>query len=110
MASPGSSSPAQKGKDEPAPTNSEQPITSLPSAYVADNQKVDDSSKLKTLLSILRKYDAHLIGWRKCSYRTSWQDDTNGMGLYRFIGVTDIASVRFSLPAQLMEPTPNLGG
>ena len=27
----------------------------------------------------------------------------------RFIGVTDIASVRFSLPAQLLEPTPNLG-
>lgn len=26
----------------------------------------------------------------------------------RFIGVTDIASVRFSLPAQLLEPTPNL--
>ncbi|MCJ1366936.1 hypothetical protein MMC16_006067 [Acarospora aff. strigata] len=40
----------------------------------------DDSSKLKTLLSILRK----------------------------FIGVADIASVRFSLPAQLLEPTPNL--
>ncbi|KAJ5885306.1 hypothetical protein N7495_009816 [Penicillium taxi] len=40
----------------------------------------DDSSKLKTFLSILRK----------------------------FIGVTDIASVRFSLPAQLMEPRPNL--
>jgi hypothetical protein len=26
----------------------------------------------------------------------------------RFIGVADIASVRFSLPAQLLEPTPNL--
>ena len=31
------------------------------------------------------------------------------MGFFRFIGVTDIASVRFSLPAQLLEPTPNLG-
>ncbi|KAI9834253.1 MAG: hypothetical protein M1819_003091 [Sarea resinae] len=40
----------------------------------------DDTSKLRTFLSILRK----------------------------FIGVTDIASVRFSLPAQLLEPTPNL--
>ncbi|CAI7608783.1 hypothetical protein N7533_000514 [Penicillium manginii] len=40
----------------------------------------DDSSKLKTFLSILRK----------------------------FVGVTDIASVRFSLPAQLLEPRPNL--
>ncbi len=29
--------------------------------------------------------------------------------LHRFIGVSDIASVRFSLPAQLLEPTPNLG-
>lgn len=26
----------------------------------------------------------------------------------RFIGVADIATVRFSLPAQLLEPTPNL--
>ena len=28
---------------------------------------------------------------------------------YRFIGVADIAAVRFSLPAHLLEPTPNLG-
>ena len=27
----------------------------------------------------------------------------------RFVGVADIAAVRFSLPAQLLEPTPNLG-
>ncbi|KAI9798566.1 MAG: hypothetical protein M1833_004703 [Piccolia ochrophora] len=40
----------------------------------------DDTSKLKMFLSILR----------------------------RFIGVTDLASARFSLPAQLLEPTPNL--
>ncbi|KAE8348149.1 hypothetical protein BDV28DRAFT_144258 [Aspergillus coremiiformis] len=40
----------------------------------------DDSSKLKTFLCILKK----------------------------FIGVADIASVRFSLPAHLLEPTPNL--
>ena len=30
------------------------------------------------------------------------------MSLRRFIGVADIASVRFSLPAQLLEPRPNL--
>ena len=30
-------------------------------------------------------------------------------GAYRFIGVADMASVRFSLPAQLLEPVPNLG-
>jgi hypothetical protein len=41
----------------------------------------DDSSKLKTFLGVLR----------------------------RFIGVSDLAAVRFSLPAQLLEPTPNLG-
>ncbi|KAJ9210078.1 hypothetical protein DTO166G4_8339 [Paecilomyces variotii] len=46
----------------------------------APEKAADDSSKLKTFLSILRK----------------------------FIGVADIASVRFSLPAQLMEPIPNL--
>ncbi|BDD63240.1 Oxysterol-binding protein-like protein 1 [Monascus purpureus] len=40
----------------------------------------DDSSKLRTFLSILRK----------------------------FVGVADIASVRFSLPANLLEPIPNL--
>ncbi|KAF2105951.1 oxysterol-binding protein-like protein [Lophiotrema nucula] len=40
----------------------------------------DDSSKLKTFLGILR----------------------------RFIGVSDLAAIRFSLPAQLLEPTPNL--
>ena len=28
--------------------------------------------------------------------------------LKRFIGVTDIATVRFSLPSQLLEPVPNL--
>jgi hypothetical protein len=32
-----------------------------------------------------------------------------GLWVYRFIGVSDIAAVRFSLPAQLLEPTPNLG-
>ncbi|KAJ4412702.1 hypothetical protein N0V91_000464 [Didymella pomorum] len=40
----------------------------------------DESSKFKTFLGILRK----------------------------FIGVSDLAAVRFSLPAQLLEPRPNL--
>lgn len=30
------------------------------------------------------------------------------MLLDRFIGVSDLAAVRFSLPSQLLEPTPNL--
>ncbi|KAK3703522.1 hypothetical protein LTR37_014369 [Vermiconidia calcicola] len=47
---------------------------------IADGKTESDTSKLKTFLSILRK----------------------------FIGVSDIAAVRFSLPAQLLEPIPNL--
>ncbi|KAI9886629.1 MAG: hypothetical protein M1823_001543 [Watsoniomyces obsoletus] len=46
----------------------------------AAEKQPDDSSRLKILLGILRK----------------------------FIGVADIAAVRFSLPAQLLEPIPNL--
>jgi hypothetical protein len=49
-------------------------------AAVPDGQAPSDVSKLKTLLMILK----------------------------RFIGVSDMASVRFSLPAQLLEPIPNL--
>jgi hypothetical protein len=29
--------------------------------------------------------------------------------LGKFVGVADIATVRFSLPSQLLEPVPNLG-
>ncbi|KAE8375315.1 hypothetical protein BDV26DRAFT_268100 [Aspergillus bertholletiae] len=53
---------------------------SLTTTSDAPEKIPDDSSKLKTFLSILKK----------------------------FIGVADIASVRFSLPAHLLEPTPNL--
>ncbi|OJD25273.1 hypothetical protein ACJ73_03360 [Blastomyces percursus] len=49
-------------------------------ASAAPEKAPDDSSKLKTFLGILRQ----------------------------FVGVSDIATVRFSLPAQLLEPTPNL--
>ncbi|GAB1317612.1 hypothetical protein MFIFM68171_07822 [Madurella fahalii] len=52
--------------------------TSAEAAPVEEHQ--NEGSKLKTLISVLRK----------------------------FIGVTDLASVRFSLPSQLLEPTPNL--
>ncbi|KAL9127178.1 MAG: hypothetical protein Q9217_003886 [Psora testacea] len=85
MAMP-SSRESSSTRAHPSPAPSTTPSTasradkpeSIPTAYVSD--KADDSSKLKTFLSILRK----------------------------FIGVSDIASVRFSLPAQLLEPTPNL--
>ncbi len=53
---------------------------SLEAKPVADGKVESDAGKLKTFLSILR----------------------------RFIGVSDIAAVRFSLPAQLLEPIPNL--
>jgi hypothetical protein len=33
----------------------------------------------------------------------------NCVSTNRFLGVSDIAAVRFSLPTQLLEPTPNLG-
>lgn len=90
----GSTSP-DRGADSLQPDPSTPPSTSAdnsrastpnpnskePQAPVAADGKVpDDSSKLRTFLSILK----------------------------RFIGVTDIAAVRFSLPAQLLEPIPNL--
>ncbi|KAK3305736.1 uncharacterized protein B0T15DRAFT_207845 [Chaetomium strumarium] len=50
-----------------------------PAATEADEPQ-NEGSKLRTFISILRK----------------------------FIGVADLASVRFSLPSQLLEPTPNL--
>ena len=56
-------------------------IGSLDQKLTAPDGKVqDDSSKLRIFLSILKK----------------------------FIGVSDMAAVRFSLPAQLLEPVPNL--
>ena len=36
----------------------------------------------------------------------SWR--TPKLTVHRFIGVTDLAAIRFSLPASLLEPTPNL--
>ncbi|KAH8661478.1 oxysterol-binding protein-like protein [Tricladium varicosporioides] len=76
---------ASSGSNEASPastapsTSSE--ASSLNTTPVAAPEKPpDDTGKLKMFLGILRK----------------------------FIGVADIASVRFSLPAQLLEPTPNL--
>ena len=56
------------------------PNDNVDAKSIPDGKTQDDTSKLRTFLSILKK----------------------------FIGVTDIAAVRFSLPAQLMEPIPNL--
>ncbi|KAG6038906.1 hypothetical protein E4U41_003553 [Claviceps citrina] len=51
-----------------------------PAAVDAPDEPQSEGSKLRTFLGILKK----------------------------FIGVSDLAAVRFSLPSQLLEPTPNL--
>ncbi|PMD42376.1 oxysterol-binding protein-like protein [Hyaloscypha variabilis F] len=69
-------------EDSPASTapSSTSSETEAAAGANAAEKSPDDTSKLRMFLGILRK----------------------------FIGVADIASVRFSLPAQLLEPTPNL--
>ncbi|KAI9687417.1 MAG: hypothetical protein M1820_010454 [Bogoriella megaspora] len=69
---------SEQASRETTPPPSNAPTKSVPTAAVENAPS--DSSKLKTFLSILK----------------------------RFIGVSDMAAVRFSLPAQLMEPIPNL--
>ncbi|KAL2268489.1 hypothetical protein VTJ83DRAFT_3335 [Remersonia thermophila] len=61
-----------------APSAPAAPAT--PPDVPATEEPQNEGSKLKTFISILRK----------------------------FIGVSDLATVRFSLPSQLLEPTPNL--
>ncbi|KAJ9604152.1 hypothetical protein H2200_011675 [Cladophialophora chaetospira] len=67
-----------KPNSRPGTPNSVAPPTAT--IVPSDNDLRDDSSKLRTFLSLLKK----------------------------FIGVSDIANVRFSLPSQLIEPIPNL--
>ncbi|KAK0262128.1 hypothetical protein LTR91_025998 [Friedmanniomyces endolithicus] len=62
------------------PSRTGSPMSASKEEKMPDGKTPDDSSKLRMFLSILK----------------------------RFIGVTDIAAARFSLPAQLMEPIPNL--
>ncbi|KAK5135034.1 hypothetical protein LTR08_005694 [Meristemomyces frigidus] len=72
---------AMSATDSPTTTSMPgSPAPSIKEEKVQDGNVPSDSSKLRTFLSILK----------------------------RFIGVTDIAAARFSLPAQLMEPIPNL--
>ncbi|KAL1301661.1 hypothetical protein AAFC00_005881 [Neodothiora populina] len=65
-----------------APGSEQTSRSSTPAASIASTAgpEESDSSKLRTFIGILKK----------------------------FVGVADIAAVRFSLPAQLMEPIPNL--
>ncbi|KAF2685817.1 hypothetical protein K458DRAFT_417021 [Lentithecium fluviatile CBS 122367] len=70
---------ADPSQSNSAATSKEPSRASTP-ANAPVEKPPDESSKLKTFLGVLR----------------------------RFIGVSDLAAVRFSLPAQLLEPTPNL--
>ncbi|KAK7193046.1 oxysterol binding protein [Paraphaeosphaeria sporulosa] len=75
---------AESSANSLAPTSaapSNEPSRASTPANAAVEKAPDEGSKLKTFLGVLR----------------------------RFIGVSDLAAVRFSLPAQLLEPTPNLG-
>lgn len=72
---------AEAPASQPASSaTSKEPSRASTPANAAAEKPPDESSKLKTFLGVLR----------------------------RFIGVSDLAAVRFSLPAQLLEPTPNL--
>lgn len=79
QASPASSTPASLRPSEDISRSSTPAGAVTPNSALGEKMP-DDSSKLKTFVGILKK----------------------------FIGVTDIANVRFSLPAQLLEPIPNL--
>jgi len=71
---------AQPGSATTSALNSRDNSRAATPSSAAVEKAPDDSSKFKTFLGILR----------------------------RFIGVSDLAAVRFSLPAQLLEPRPNL--
>lgn len=71
---------AAPGSATSSALNSKEPSRAATPSNAPAEKPPDDSSKFKTFLSILR----------------------------RFIGVSDLAAVRFSLPAQLLEPRPNL--
>jgi hypothetical protein len=71
---------AQPGSTTTSALNSGDNSRAATPSSAAVEKAPDDSSKFKTFLGILR----------------------------RFIGVSDLAAVRFSLPAQLLEPRPNL--
>ncbi|OAK95248.1 hypothetical protein IQ06DRAFT_259599 [Phaeosphaeriaceae sp. SRC1lsM3a] len=71
---------AQPSSTTASALNSKDPSRAGTPSNAPVEKAPEDSSKFKTLLGILRK----------------------------FIGVSDLAAVRFSLPAQLLEPRPNL--
>lgn len=111
MASSGPSRSSSEKDVASAQSAASTPTLSVPNSAV--DKTPDDTSKLRMFLGILKKYDtlrqtpAHHGALPDATVQasTTWLT----LELSRFIGVSDIASVRFSLPAQLMEPIPNLG-
>lgn len=70
-----------------------------PVGHPSLNKRASPLTEYLSELCKLRLAGCELSTW----YRQHANDDCS-----RFIGVTDLASVRFSLPSQLLEPTPNL--
>lgn len=78
-----------------------------------------DSSKLRIFVGILKKsvlVSTHPLGFpplpspalHRPALPIAGSCPDPCLPPRRFIGVADLASVRFSLPSQLLEPTPNL--
>ncbi|KAF6828923.1 oxysterol binding protein [Colletotrichum plurivorum] len=82
-------------------------------ALDAPEEPQSDGSKLKTFVGILKKQHTTTGLCDSTKDEQTGCDGTmvrccDGANLPRFIGVADLAAVRFSLPSQLLEPTPNL--
>ena len=80
LQTPTPSTPASTSTPPSRSSTPTPPSSNAKDDIAQDGKDASDTSKLRTFLSILK----------------------------RFIGVSDMAAVRFSLPAQLMEPVPNL--
>jgi hypothetical protein len=103
---------ARPGSTTASALNSKDTSRAATPSNAAAEKVPEDGSKFKTLLGILRKYvfspRSHVaIRSSLCCARRRLKELTRFC--CRFIGVSDLASVRFSLPAQLLEPRPNLG-
>ena len=77
------------------------------SAAAPTEPAADEGSKVKGVVAVLRR-------WVWCGGGSG--DGGSGRSITElvltddsFIGVADLAAVRFSLPAHLIEPIPNLG-
>ncbi|KAJ3468768.1 hypothetical protein MRS44_002833 [Fusarium solani] len=96
-----------------SPTTRMSSSTPPPTADTPDEPQTD-GSKLRTFLGILKnfhRFPSPLQGEMELALVSEVGAPTSpssGAWRWRFIGVSDLAAVRFSLPSQLLEPTPNL--